>query len=89
MLFCDFSKWSASLLSTSQHVTTSGSGPTAAADSKQNMAEAAARQQKTKTLAKLYDGKLRLERRNRAPRPRFRYGALILYSRPEAPGSRS
>jgi hypothetical protein len=34
----------------------------------EHMAEAAARQQKTETLAKLYDGKLRLERRNKAPR---------------------
>jgi hypothetical protein len=32
------------------------------------MAEAAARQQKTEMLARLYDGKLRLERRNGAPR---------------------
>lgn len=32
------------------------------------MAEAEARQQKTETLARLYDGKLRLERRNGAPR---------------------
>jgi hypothetical protein len=31
------------------------------------MAEAAARQQKTEMLARLYDGKLRLERRNGAP----------------------
>jgi len=56
MLFCDFLKWSASLLLTSQHFTTSGSVSTAAADSKQYMAEASARQQKTDTLAKLYDG---------------------------------
>src|SRR6266446_3492536 len=32
------------------------------------MAEAGSRQQKTETLATLYDGKLRLERRNGAPR---------------------
>jgi hypothetical protein len=32
------------------------------------MGEAAHRQQKTETLARLYDGKLRLERRNSAPR---------------------
>ena len=32
------------------------------------MAEAAARQQKTDLLAPLYDGKMRLERRNGAPK---------------------
>src|SRR5438093_7672300 len=32
------------------------------------MAEAEGRQQKTETLTKLYDGKLRLERRNGAPK---------------------
>jgi hypothetical protein len=32
------------------------------------MAEAAARQQTVETLAKFYDGKLRLERRNSSPK---------------------
>jgi hypothetical protein len=32
------------------------------------MAEARRRQQTTETLARLYDGKLRLERRNGAPK---------------------
>ena len=68
MPFSHFREWSDSLSITAQHFTTVGSGPAAAANSKQYMAEAAARQQKTEMLARLYDGKLRLERRNGAPK---------------------
>jgi hypothetical protein len=45
------------------------------------MAEAGCRQPKTETLAKFYDGKLRLERRNGAPN-----GSLI--DRPSTPWHR-
>ena len=48
--------------------TTHDNGQAAAGDFKQYMAEAAARQQKTDLLAPLYDGKMRLERRNGAPK---------------------
>ena len=49
------------LHNTSQRLTTVGP---LSETLKQYMAEAAARQQKTEMLARLYDGKLRLERRN-------------------------
>jgi hypothetical protein len=48
--------------------TTLANGQAVTGNSTQYMAEAAARQQRTEMLARLYDGKLRLERLNGAPK---------------------